>query len=160
MSDSYKFSIQKFEAVEMHYMFRIEFNGEEQSWAVPKGPSPDPRVKRLAIPIQSDIPLDFEGVFGEGDKPKVIVWDSGSFVPYALDDQPLSIKEGLEVGNLSIWLKGKKLQGGFSFLRIDEGENERWFMMKIFDAKATSMRNPVITEPLSVVSGKSVEEID
>lgn len=160
MSDSYKFSIQKFEAVDLHYMFRLEFDGKEQSWAVPKGPSPDPRVKRLAIPITSTVPMDFEGISDEADNPKVIVWDSGPFNVYSLDDESLSVQDGLESGNLSIWIEGKKLQGGFAFLRIDEGENERWYMMKMFDAKATSARNPVITEPLSVVSGKSVEEID
>ncbi len=160
MSDSNKFSIQKFEAVELHYMFRLEYNGKVKSWAVPKGPSTDPRIKRLAIPIESNVPTDFEGVSNHGEKGKVIVWDSGSFNVFSLDNKILSVKDGLERGHLSIRLEGQKLQGGFSFLRIDEGDNERWYMMKMFDAKATSTRNPVITEPLSVVSGKSVEEID
>lgn len=158
MSKELRFSIQKFEAVDLHYIFRIQFEGRIMSWAVPKGPSPDPRIKRLAIPIDSSIALEFEGIVKEKNA-KVILWDSGPFHVFSLDNKTLTVAEGLRDGHLSIRLEGKKLQGGFSLLRIDEGSDERWFLMKMFDDKATSMRNPVVTEPLSIISGKSVEEI-
>lgn len=162
MSDSPRFSIQKYEDVDLHYIFRLQLDGEVISWTVPRGPSPDPRVKRLAIPSNPDIDIDFEGVM-EGDgksRGKVIVWDSGPYKTYNLDNAPMSVAEGLESGQIGIWLEGEKLQGGFSLLRIEEGANERWLLMKMIDEKATSMRNPVVTEPLSVVSGRALEDVD
>lgn len=155
-----KFSIQKHESVELHYVFNLEVNGEQRSWAVPKGPSPDPRVKRLAIPIKADVQMDFEGVDpSDGNKNRVIVWDSGDYSTYELDGEPLPAGESLEAGKLEFWIEGKKLQGGFTLLRIEEGTNPRWLLMKMSDEKATSRRNPVMTEPLSVVSGKDLEDV-
>ncbi len=153
-----RFSIQKHESVDLHYVFNLEIEGETRSWAVPKGPSPDPRVKRLAIPIDNEVAMDFEGVEGE-EKKRVIVWDSGEYSTYQLDGEPMPAQELLEAGKLEFWIEGKKLQGGFTLLRVDEGKNERWLLMKMSDEKATSRRNPVMTEPLSVVSGKDLEDV-
>ena len=161
MSEGFSFSIQKFEDVDFHYLLRLQVGDVVKSWAIPKGPSPDPRVRRLAIPVDIEMEIDFEGVLEEGDKRgNVIVWDSGTYRTYEIDGEPLTIREGLENGQVGIWLEGQKLQGGFSLLRIEEGASERWLMMKMIDEKATSMRNPVVTEPLSVISGKPLEEID
>jgi DNA ligase D-like protein (predicted 3'-phosphoesterase) len=153
-----RFSIQKHESVDLHYVFNLEVDGETRSWAVPRGPSPDPRVKRLAIPISTEVEMDFEGVDGSQNK-RVIVWDSGDYATYELDGEPLPAGESLLSGKLEFWIEGKKLQGGFTLLRIEEGTNERWLLMKMTDAMATSRRNPVMTEPLSVVSGKDLEDV-
>ena len=160
-AESTRFSIQKYEDVDLHYVFRLETEGEVFSWTVPRGPSPDPRVKRLAIPVKTDIEIDFEGILSEGDKRgKVIVWDSGSYRTFDLENEEMTVSDGLAGGQIGIWLEGEKLQGGFSLLRIEEGANERWLLMKMIDEKATSRRNPVVTEPLSVVSGRALEDVD
>jgi len=161
MSDESRFSIQKYEAVDFHYILRMTLGDGVRAWAIPRGPSPDPRVKRLAFPVEDDIPLDFEGIVDDGDKAgKVIVWDSGPYSTFDLDGQPLSMKDGLESGRVDFVLEGEKLQGGFTLLRIEEGKNERWLLMKISDEKATSRRNPIVTEPLSVLSGRTIEDVD
>ncbi len=155
-----QFSIQKHENIDFHYVFHLDVNGEVRSWVVPKGPSPDPRVKRLAIPIVDDVDINFEGVVREGDrKGSVIVWDSGPVRPIEVDGEPLSIAEGLENGRVDFEIEGKKLKGGFTLLRIEGGSNERWILMKISDSQATRRRNPVVTEPLSVISGRELEEL-
>lgn len=153
-----RFSIQKHESVELHYVFNLEVDGETRSWAVPKGPSPDPRVKRLAIPIATEVGMDFEGV-DDSENKRVIVWDSGGYATYELDGEQLSAAESLSNGKLEFWIEGKKLQGGFTLLRVEEPPAERWLLMKMTDEKATSRRNPVMTEPLSVVSGKDLEDV-
>lgn len=156
-----RFSIQKYENIEFHYLFRLEINGDVRSWVVPKGPSPDPRVKRLAIPVDDPTEIDFEGVVKEGERTgKVIVWDIGPYEPRSLDGEPLSVMSGLEDGRIDIEISGAKLTGGFTLLRVDEGTNERWLLMKITDDNATRRRNPVVTEPLSIISGKKVEEVE
>lgn len=162
MADSEpRFSIQKYENIDFHYVFRLEVGDTVKSWVVPKGPSPDPRVKRLAIPIDDSTKLDFEGVVKDGDKKgKVIVWDSGPYTTRTLDGEPLSIAEGLEAGKVDFDIEGQKLQGGFTLLRIEEGANERWLLFKEADELATRRRNPVMTEPLSVISGRDVNEIE
>lgn len=160
-SSKQRFVIQKHEAVDFHYVLRLEIDDGVRSWAVPKGPSPDPRVKRLAIPVDDDASLDFEGVIERSQGPdRVIVWDSGVYRPFDLDGEPISINESLAEGRLDFWLNGQKLQGGFTLLRVDEGRDERWMLIKSNDEKATSRRNPVVTEPLSVLSGRVIEDVD
>lgn len=160
MADSEaRFSIQKYESIDFHYVFRMSVDGDVRSWVVPKGPSPDPRVKRLAVPIDDPIDMDFEGVVKEDGRGRVIVWDSGPYTPLDLDGEPLSIADGLLDGRIDFHIEGQKLKGGFTLLRIDEGTNERWLLMKISDQLATGSRNPVVTEPLSILTGRSVEEL-
>lgn len=159
MSDEPRFSIQKYENIDFHYVFRITVDGRVRSWVVPKGPSPDPRVKRLAIPVHDETEMDFEGVVRQDGRGKVIVWDSGPYTPRELDGEPLSIADGLSDGRIDFEIDGEKLKGGFTLLRIDEGANERWLLMKISDELATQRRDPVVTEPLSVISGRKVEEV-
>lgn len=154
-----RFTIQKYDNVDFHYVFRMSVSNAVRSWVVPKGPSPDARVKRLAIPIDDSTAMDFEGVVDEEGRGKVIVWDSGPYRPLELDGEPLSIEDGLDAGRIDFAIEGEKLQGGFTLLRIDEGVNERWLLIKISDERATQRRNPVVTEPLSVISGRHVEDI-
>ena len=154
-----KFSIQKHEAVDLHYVLRLQTKEGIRSWAVPRGPSPDPRVKRLAFPIDDERELDFEGRSGEGVTDRVIVWDQGDYEPYVLDGEPISVTESLGQGKLEFYLHGAKLQGGFSLVQIDEAD-DRWMLMKIPDEKATSRRNPVVSQPYSVVSGRDIQDIN
>src|SRR6266498_3792006 len=111
----------KREARNLHYDFRLEVDGVLKSWAVPKGPSTDPREKRLAVEVE-DHPLDygdFEGVLGEGyGAGAVIVWDAGTWRPLTEGDPTKALRDG----HLSFWLEGKKLRGGFTLQRTRGGE--------------------------------------
>jgi DNA ligase D-like protein (predicted 3'-phosphoesterase) len=154
------FVVQKHDARNLHYDLRLEADGVLKSWAVPKGPSMNPKDKRLAIQTE-DHPLDyasFEGVIPEGEygAGAVIVWDTG---PY----RNLTEKDGLEIpmatalekGHASFWLEGKKLKGGFALTRTGRG----WILIKMKDELADIGRDILQTEPKSVLSDKTVQEI-
>jgi DNA ligase D-like protein (predicted 3'-phosphoesterase) len=135
------------------------------SWAVPKGPSTDPRQKRLAVPTE-DHPLDyadFEGVIPEGEygAGTVLVWDTGPYRNLKKDDEgnEVPVVDALEQGHVTVWLGGKKLRGGYSLVRTGKGKDKRWLLVKMKDDEADARRNPVSTEPESVLSGKTLEEI-
>lgn len=151
-----RFVVQQHAATSMHFDFRLEVSGTLKSWAVPKGPSTDPREKRLAMAVE-DHSLswgDFEGVIAEGEygAGPVIVWDRGEY--RNLRDE--SMEEALELGHLSFWLEGKKLRGGWSLRRIG---GRRWLLVKRRDEGADARRNPVSTQRESVVSGRTIEEV-
>ncbi|MFW6323495.1 MAG: DNA polymerase ligase N-terminal domain-containing protein [Desulfovibrionales bacterium] len=158
------FVIQKHAASSLHYDFRIETDGVLKSWAVPKGPSTDPRVKRLALPTE-DHPLeyaDFEGQIPEGQygAGSVIIWDRGTYTNLTeKDGQEVPVDKALESGHLAIRLQGEKISGGYALHRTGKGSDKRWLLVKMSDEMADARRNPVSTEPESVVSGKKVEEI-
>jgi DNA ligase D-like protein (predicted 3'-phosphoesterase) len=150
-----RFVIQQHAATSLHYDFRLEAGGTLKSWAVPKGPSMDPRDKRLAVPVE-DHALeygDFEGVLGEGyGAGEVIVWDRGQY--RSLGDRPF--EQDLDDGQASFWLEGEKLVGGWTLRRIAD---DRWLLIKKRDEKADARRNPVSTRPESVKSGRTIEEL-
>jgi DNA ligase D-like protein (predicted 3'-phosphoesterase) len=151
--------IQKHAASSLHYDFRLEVDGVLKSWAVPRGLSTDPREKRLAMPTE-DHPLayaDFEGVIPEGEygAGSVIVWDRGRY--RNLGER--SVAEALEAGHATVWLDGEKLCGGYALTRMGNGGRERWLLVKMDDERADRRRNPVSTQPQSVLSGKTVEQI-
>ena len=152
------FVIQKHAATSLHYDFRLEVDGVLASWAVPKGPSTDPRDKRLAMQVE-DHPLDygdFEGLLGPGyGAGAVIVWDTGEYEN--LRDEPMA--EGIENGHISFALHGRKLEGGWSMRRTRAGEKPQWLMVKRRDDHADARRNPVSTQPESVLSGKTIEDL-
>lgn len=155
-----RFVVQKHKASTLHYDFRIEVDGVLKSWAVPKGPSTDPSVKRLAVPTE-DHPLDyidFEGVIPEGEYGggEVIVWDTGTYSD--LKDTPLG--QAVDDGQAEIWLEGTKLHGGYALIRTGKGHNVRWLLIKMRDEEADARRNPVSTEPESVLSGRTIEDIE
>ncbi len=159
-----RFVIQKHAASSLHYDFRLEADGVLKSWAVPKGPSTDPRDKRLAMPTE-DHPLDyrdFEGVIPKGEygAGAVIVWDRGTYRNLTEDDEEgFPVARAIERGHLKIWLDGEKLRGGYALTRIGKGKDERWLLVKMDDEEADARRNPVSTEPESVLSGRTVEEV-
>jgi DNA ligase D-like protein (predicted 3'-phosphoesterase) len=152
-----RYVIQEHAASTHHYDFRLEVNGVLKSWSVPKGPSTDPRVKRLAVPTE-DHPLDyagFEGVIPEGyGAGTVIVWDAGTYENLRED---ASMSEAYDEGKLEFELFGKKLRGGFVLVRTSGDRS--WLLMKKKDASADARRRPTVTEPLSVVSGKTLDEV-
>ena len=156
-----RYVIQKHAARTLHYDFRLEVDGVLRSWAVPKGPSTDPREKRLAIEVE-DHSLDygnFEGKIGTGQygAGAVIVWDNGTY--RKLGDEHESVAEALEHGHLSFWLDGVKLHGGYTLQRTDSGPKPQWLLIKRRDEAADEHADPVATQPESVLSGRTVEEV-
>jgi len=162
------FVIQKHDARQLHYDFRLEVDGVLKSWAVPKGPSTDPRDKRLAVPTE-DHPMeyaDFEGVIPKGEYGggTVLIWDTGTYrnLREEKEDDRTSMEQALEQGTVEVWLEGKKLEGGYALIRTgkpDKSGKERWLLIKKKDEKADARRNPTSTEPESVLTGRTMEEI-
>jgi DNA ligase D-like protein (predicted 3'-phosphoesterase) len=159
-----RFVIQKHDATTLHYDFRLEAGGALKSWAVPKGPSTNPKDKRLAMQTE-DHPLDyanFEGVIPEGQygAGPVIVWDTGTYHNLTeKDGREVSVKEAVESGHVKVWLEGKKISGGYALTRVGDGKKARWILVKMNDEAADARRKPVKTQPESVLSGRTVEEL-
>lgn len=161
------FVIQQHAATSMHFDFRLESEGALKSWAVPKGPSTDPRDKRLAMPTE-DHPLeyiDFEGVIpmGEYGGGPVIIWDRGVYENRSVDKRgrEISVSKAVELGSVKVCLHGQKISGGYALVRTGSkpGERARWLLVKERDAEADARRNPARTQPESVVSGRTVEQV-
>lgn len=159
------FVIQKHDASSLHYDFRIEVDQVLKSWVIPRGPSTDPGEKRLALPTE-DHPLayaDFEGVIPEDEYGggTVLIWDRGSCRNLKEDreENPPSLADQIDEGHVTIWLEGEKLKGGYALIRTGGGEDPRWLLIKMNDDEADARRNPVSTEPASVKSGRTLEEI-
>jgi DNA ligase D-like protein (predicted 3'-phosphoesterase) len=149
-----RFVIQQHAATAMHYDLRLEAGGVLKSWAVPKGPSTDPREKRLAVQVE-DHSLghgDFEGRIGSG---RVIIWDAGTY--RSLTEGP--VEDAIDAGHLSFWLEGEKLRGGWTLQRTSGGAKPQWLLVKRRDEGADARRNPVSTQRESVRSGRTIEEL-
>jgi bifunctional non-homologous end joining protein LigD len=152
------FAVQKHAARRLHYDFRLEMGGVLASWAVPKGPSTNPKERRLAVQVE-DHPVeygDFEGVIpaGQYGAGRVIVWDRGTWRP---EKNPL---DGLRRGRLKFQLLGKKLQGGWTLVRMN-GKNrgdKNWLLIKERDNKAHA-QDVEAAKPASVKSGLTIEAI-
>lgn len=164
------FVIQKHKASQLHYDFRLEIDGVLKSWAVPKGVSTDPREKRLAV-MTEDHPLeyaDFEGVIPEGEygAGTVLIWDRGTYRNLKEETEGKEGKEGktmaeaLDDGHLTVRLEGEKIKGGYGLIQTKKGgDRKNWLLVKMDDDEADARRNPVSTEPESVASGRTLEEI-
>jgi DNA ligase D-like protein (predicted 3'-phosphoesterase) len=153
-----RFVIQQHAATTLHFDFRLEVDGVLRSWAVPKGLSTDPREKRLAVEVEDHSldHADFEGRIGEGyGSGRVIVWDAGSYRPLT-DGAPAG---ALENGHFSFWLEGEKLRGGWTLQRTRGGAKPQWLLIKKRDEGADARRNPVSTQPASVLSGRTIDEL-
>lgn len=153
------FVIQHHLATADHYDVRLEIGGVLVSWAVPKGPSTHPSVRRLAVRTD-DHDLAYasvEGVFGTN---VVLVWDRGTYRNTSHDGpHPVGAGAGLARGHLSFWLEGAKLHGGYSLIRTDRLKRETWLLIKKADDAADPGYDPVRAEPRSVLSGRSLEEL-
>jgi bifunctional non-homologous end joining protein LigD len=153
--------VQEHAARRLHYDFRLEADGVLVSWAVPKGPSYNPRVKRLAVKVE-DHPLDyrhFEGTIPTGNygSGAVIVWDEGTYRNLTVHEgETVPVTEAVAGGHLSFWLEGHKLVGGWSLTRFD-GDN--WALVKRKDDHAAPDRDITTDEPASVRSGRTLEEV-
>lgn len=153
------FVIQHHAASTDHYDFRLEIDGVLVSWAVPKGPSTNPKDKRMARRTE-DHPIeyqDFEGVIPDGEYGAggVIVWDHGTYT----NDTDHEMAEGLERGHLSFRLDGEKLHGGYALTRLRKGKDETWLLVKRKDEHADARRKPVRSQPESVLSGRTLDEL-
>jgi bifunctional non-homologous end joining protein LigD len=154
------FVVQKHRATALHYDLRLEWTGTLLSWAVPKGPSLDPSVKRLAMQVE-DHPIEyanFEGVIpaGEYGGGTVMVWDIGTWEPEQADPQA-----ALEKGDLKFTLHGKKLKGSWVLVRtrgFGSSIKPSWLLIKHRDQFA-STEDITATKPKSVVSGRLLAQI-
>jgi bifunctional non-homologous end joining protein LigD len=161
--DKLIFVIHKHAARALHYDLRLELEGVLKSWAVPKGPSMDPSVKRLAVMVE-DHPYDykdFEGVIPEGNygAGSVIIWDRGVYHHPAARERRENEKlllEGLRKGDLKFVLEGEKLRGEFALVKTGMGEKS-WLLLKKKDLHA--INGDILRENRSVVSDKTLEEI-
>jgi len=160
-----RFVVQKHAASHLHYDFRLEMKGVLKSWAVPKGPSTDPKVKRLAMMVE-DHPFDyrnFEGIIPKGQYGggTVIVWDEGTFVPSEKNDgKELNEKElmrQLRSGKLKFILKGKKLKGEWALVKSSNREENAWLLIKTEDKYASTA--DITLKEKSVQSGKTLEQV-
>lgn len=155
-----RYVIQKHRATQLHYDFRLEFNGVLLSWAVPKGPSLDPSVKRLAVQVE-DHPIeygDFEGVIPESEYGggTVMVWDHGEWTPESDD-----VDSALKKGDLKFLLHGEKLQGSWVLVRTrgyGSRADKSWLLIKHRDQYASS-RDIENEEPRSVLSRRLLADI-
>jgi bifunctional non-homologous end joining protein LigD len=159
-SPELSFVVQKHQASHLHYDFRLEWKGVLLSWAVPKGPSLDPSVKRLAMAVE-DHPVEyggFEGTIPEGQYGggTVMVWDRGTWTP----DDP-DVDAALKKGELKFSLHGAKLKGSWVLVRtrpLGKGSRSSWLLMKHKDRYA-STQDIVVEKPRSVLSKRLMAEI-
>jgi DNA ligase D-like protein (predicted 3'-phosphoesterase) len=159
------FVIHKHDASTLHYDFRLSIDGVLKSWAVPKGLSTRAGEKHLAIRT-ADHPMDyaeFEGQIPKGEYGggTVMVWDTGEAESLAQgEDYEPSMAEGLENGAFKFNLNGKKIKGAYALVRMAKtAKQERWLIFKLHDEYADARRHPMRTEPDSVLTGRSMQEI-
>ena len=171
----FAFVVQKHKATALHYDFRLEIAGEMPSWSVPKGPTLDPGVRRLAMPTgPHDLEYRrFEGVISEGyGAGTVMIWDEGTYTPevevtkgarrlvHASGEAEEVAESGLREGSLKFTLYGRKLQGSFALVRTKglEGVKEAWLLIKHRDAYC-KVGYDAKDHDLSAVSGRTLAQI-
>jgi bifunctional non-homologous end joining protein LigD len=161
------FVIQQHHASHLHYDFRLEMDGVLKSWAIPKGPSTDPTVKRLAMMVE-DHPYDykdFEGIIPSGNygAGTVIVWDTGTYEPIGWEGQTKKSMEEellheLSAGDLKIVMHGQKLKGEFALVHTGGKMGEKaWLLIKHRDKYASEA--DILKKDKSVLSGKTLEKM-
>jgi DNA ligase D-like protein (predicted 3'-phosphoesterase) len=148
------FVVQEHAATAHHFDLRLEVGGAMRSWAVPKGPSLDPAVKRLAVEVADHAIADnaFEGAIGEGG---AIVWDRGHYEQGGRVAWPQALARGHAV----FVLHGDKLSGGFALQRTRPGEKPQWLLIKRRDEHARPGSDVVAERPRSAISGRTLEEL-
>ncbi|MFD0749155.1 DNA ligase D [Mucilaginibacter calamicampi] len=164
--DHLMFVIQKHDATRLHYDFRLEMDGVLKSWAVPKGPSLDPKIKHLAMMVE-DHPFDyrnFEGIIPEGEYGggTVIVWDQGIYEPIGeikgKKAQEKHLLKQLESGSVKIRLHGEKVKGEFALVKTHGMGENGWLLIKHKDEFATT--TDITKKDKSVLSGKNLEQME
>ena len=157
-----QFVIQKHAASHLHFDFRLELDGVMKSWAVPKGPSYDPSLRRLAMEVE-DHPIEyntFEGTIPQGEYGggTVMLWDRGSYEAENGGGVE-ALREGYARGDLKFILHGKRLQGGWVLVRMKRPGRPQWLLIKHRDEYATADGDIVEDATTSVVTGRTMEEI-
>ena len=160
------FVIQKHAARNLHFDLRLELDGVMKSWAVPKGPSLDPAVKRLAMQVE-DHPVEynsFEGTIpaGEYGGGTVMLWDRGTYTFWEEDPDPVErLREGYAKGDFKFELRGTRLQGTWVLVRIRRGDPDKpqWLLIKHRDEFAKPGSEIVEEEVTSVATGRTMDEI-
>jgi bifunctional non-homologous end joining protein LigD len=156
------FVVQKHAASHLHYDFRLELDGVMKSWAVPKGPSLDPSVRRLAMEVE-DHPISyntFEGTIPQGEYGggTVMLWDRGTYE--AEDGGGVeSLRRGYEKGDLKIVLHGKRLEGSWVLVRMQRPGRPQWLLIKHRDGTEDSSRDLTEEYTTSVVSRRTMDSI-
>ncbi|WP_196780812.1 DNA polymerase ligase N-terminal domain-containing protein [Nocardioides sambongensis] len=158
------FVVHRHDASTLHFDLRLEVEGALASWAVPKGPSLDPRDKRLAVRVDDhDLDYaDFEGRIGAGyGEGTVIVWDTGTFENATeKDGEAVGPAEALRAGHLKVVLHGEKLRGAFALTHTRMGGDEaNWLLVKVDDEAADRRRRPTSTQNESVLSGRTNDDL-
>jgi bifunctional non-homologous end joining protein LigD len=159
-----RFVVHKHSASHLHYDFRLELDGVLKSWAIPKGPSLDPSIKRLAMMVE-DHPYEyrnFEGVIPKGNygAGEVVIWDEGTYRAKADGDKQASedlLREGLRKGDLKFVLQGHKLNGEFALVRMKSEKDNTWLLLKKKDEYATE--DDVTLQDSSVVSKLTIDDL-
>ncbi|HTA15543.1 MAG TPA: DNA polymerase ligase N-terminal domain-containing protein [Solirubrobacteraceae bacterium] len=152
--DAGVFVVQEHAATARHFDFRLQVDGVMRSWAIPKGPSLDPAVKRLAVEVADHDPAHngFEGPLGAGG---VIVWDRGTYEQGGRVPWP----EALTRGHAVFVLHGEKLRGGFALQRTRPGAKAQWLLIKRRDEHAHSGSDVVGEHPRSVISARTLDQL-
>jgi bifunctional non-homologous end joining protein LigD len=165
-SDKLRFVIQKHDASHLHYDFRLEMGGVLKSWAVPKGPSTDPAIKRLAMMVE-DHPYDyrnFEGIIPSGyGAGTVMIWDEGFYEPAHLPGadkkkQERELTKELKAGKLTLILQGKKLKGEYAMISARGRGDNGWLLFKVKDKFAST--TDITRKDKSVISKKTISQIE
>jgi bifunctional non-homologous end joining protein LigD len=167
-SSKLAYVIQKHAASRLHYDLRLELDGVMKSWAIPKGPSLDPSVKRLAIHVE-DHPIEyneFEGTIPEGEYGggTVMVWDRGTYASAGdEDDSEEALRKGYQKGDFKFVLHGKRLKGSWVLVRTrgwgNRSRQGQWLLIKHRDNEADPDTDPVAEYLTSAKSGRTMEEI-
>jgi DNA ligase D-like protein (predicted 3'-phosphoesterase) len=148
------FVVQEHAATAHHFDFRLEVDGVMRSWAVPKGPSLDPALKRLAVQVE-DHGIGHNSFEGPTDGGGVIVWDRGTYEQGGRVAWP----EALERGHAVFVLHGEKLRGGFALQRTRPGAKAQWLLVKRRDEQARPGSDITAERPESVLSGRTLDDV-
>ena len=148
------FVVQEHAATTHHFDLRLEVDGVMRSWALPKGPSLDPSVKRLAVAVADHV-MDRNDFEGPTDRGGLLVWDRGEYEQGGRVAWPAA----LERGHVVFILHGEKLRGGFALQRTRPGAKPQWLLVKRRDDEARPGSDVVAEQPASVLSGRTLEEL-
>jgi bifunctional non-homologous end joining protein LigD len=159
-----RFVVQKHDSRSLHYDFRLEVDGVLKSWAVPKGPSSDPNVRRLAVPTE-DHPIEYAGFEGVIPKPEygagtVMIWDYGTYRNLRdRPNRPFSMERSVREGKIEVELQGKKLKGAWVLVRTAFGPKGSGWLLKKMKEEKTLGEEPVVVHPNSAKTGRKMGQI-